>query len=115
VNDSIGREIQVRGGHAGIPFDPAVVPKRPPARLPHTSQTSVLITTSHGCDASKEKVKIEKHLPVDIAEETSVLRVSHISVDFQRIEMIRQVHHCCGEPNSVFGRDLNILRGSKVK
>src|ERR1039458_3098761 len=32
----------------------------------------------------KEKVKIKKQLPIDIAEEASVLRVSHIRVDFQR-------------------------------
>jgi hypothetical protein len=34
------------------------------------------------CVRLKKKVKIKKHLPIDIAEELSVLRVSHIRVDF---------------------------------
>ena len=63
----------------------------------------------------EEKVKIKKHFPIDIAEESFVLRVSHIRVDFQGIEMIGQVHHCCGQPNRVFGRELDVLRGAKVK
>lgn len=63
----------------------------------------------------KEKVQIKKHPPIVIAEETSVLRISHVRVDFQHIEVIGQVHHCCGQPNGVFGRYLDVLRGSKVK
>jgi hypothetical protein len=49
-----------------------------------------------GATLLKEKVEIKKHLPIVIAEKTSVLRISHIRVDFQRIEMIGQVHHGCG-------------------
>jgi len=64
---------------------------------------------------SKEKVKIKNHFPVVIAEESSVLRISRIRVDFERIEMVGQVHHGCGQPYGVFGRDLDILRGSDVK
>jgi hypothetical protein len=64
---------------------------------------------------SKEKLEIDKRLPVVIAEETSVPRIRHIRVDFQRIEMIGQVQHGYGQPNGVFGRDLEILRGADVK
>jgi len=64
---------------------------------------------------SKEKVEIEKYPPTVIAEEISILRVSHIRVDFQRIEMIGQVDHCCGQPNGMFGVDLDVFRGSKIK
>ena len=64
---------------------------------------------------SKEKVEIKNQLPVVIAEETSVLRISHIRVDFEGIEMVGQVHHGCGQPYGVFGCDLDVFRGSKVK
>jgi hypothetical protein len=84
---------------------------RPAAPANVTHSTSGTTSTTR----LKEKVKIKKYLPIVIAEETSVLRISHVRVDFQRIEMIGQVHHCCGQPNGAFGRDLDVLRGSKVK
>jgi len=64
---------------------------------------------------SKEKVEIKNHFPIVIAEESSVLRISRIRVDFERIEMVGQIHHGCGQPYCVFGRDLDVLRGSKAK
>jgi hypothetical protein len=42
----------------------------------------------------KEKIEINNELPIDAAKEASVLGISHIRVDFQRVEMIGQVHSC---------------------
>src|SRR5208283_4488892 len=63
----------------------------------------------------EEKVEIKKYPATVIAEEMSILRVSHIGVDFQRIEMIGQVDHGCRQPNGMFGVDLDVLRGAKVE
>jgi hypothetical protein len=63
----------------------------------------------------KEKVEINSELPIVTAEKSSILGISNIRVDFQRVEMIGQVHYCCGKTNGMFGRNLDVFRGSKVK